>query len=142
MVIRMSGKLYGDLVRYCRGMLPAEACGFINGCPIESGFLATQFLPVTNTALNPREHFIMNPSEVVQLLYKKEPSPIRIMGIFHSHPSAEADLSREDALTQWNTLPTYWIFSFKHPSAPVLQIFNIKKAGPTRPDKLSFIIDQ
>jgi [CysO sulfur-carrier protein]-S-L-cysteine hydrolase len=142
MVIRMSSKLYEELIRYCRSKLPEEACGFINGCTVEGGFLAAQFLPMTNNALNPREHFTMNPSEVVPILYNKEPSSHQIIGIFHSHPSTDAVLSQEDGFTEWHTLPTYWIFSFQHPSAPVLQIFNIKKAGLTRFNKLSFVIDQ
>jgi [CysO sulfur-carrier protein]-S-L-cysteine hydrolase len=142
MVVRMNSKFYGELTRYCRSKLPEEACGFINGCPIEDGFLATQFLPVTNNALNPQEHFTMNPPEIVPILYKKEPSLQQIIGIFHSHPSTEAVISQEDGFTQWHTLPTYWIFSYQHPSAPVLQIFNIKKADQTRFNKLSFVIDQ
>jgi proteasome lid subunit RPN8/RPN11 len=142
MVIRMSSKLYEELIRYCRSKLPEEACGFINGSSVEGGYIATQFVPVTNTALNPRDHFTMNPSEVVPLLYKKEPSSNPIIGIFHSHPSSEAVLSEEDGLTEWHTLPTYWIFSFKHPSAPELQILNIKKADLTCLNKLSLVIDQ
>jgi proteasome lid subunit RPN8/RPN11 len=142
MVVRMNSKFYGELTRYCRSKLPEEACGFINGCPIEDGFLATQFLPVTNNALNPQEHFTMNPPEIVPILYKKEPSLQQIIGIFHSHPSTEAVISQEDGFTQRHTLPTYWIFSYQHPSAPVLQIFNIKKADQTRFNKLSFVIDQ
>jgi proteasome lid subunit RPN8/RPN11 len=128
MFIRMSSKLHGELIQYCRSKLPEEACGFIHGCTVEGGFLATEFLPITNNALNPREHFMMNPMEIVPILYKKEPSSHPIIGIFHSHPSTEAALSPEDGLTEWYTLPTYWIFSFQHPSTPVLQIFNIEKS--------------
>jgi proteasome lid subunit RPN8/RPN11 len=139
MIIRMSSGLYEELIRYCRSKLPEEACGFIQGCSVEGGFNATQFIPMTNNALNPFEHFAMNPAEIVPILYKKEP---QMIGIFHSHPSTEADLSQEDGFTEWHTLPTYWIFSFQHQSAPVLQIFNIKKADQTRFNKLSFVIDQ
>jgi proteasome lid subunit RPN8/RPN11 len=142
MAIRMSRVLYQALLRYCRSKLPEEACGFIRGFPIEGGFFADSFAAVTNSSSNPREHFRMLPSEVVPILYKKEPSPYQIIGIFHSHPSMEANLSKEDAATQWHTLPTHWIVSFQHESEPVLQIFDIKKANPTGPLKLSFVISQ
>jgi proteasome lid subunit RPN8/RPN11 len=138
----MSSGLFEELIQYCRSKLPEEACGFIHGCSVEGGFLATQFLPMTNNALNPCEHFTMNPSEIVPILYKKERSSHQMIGIFHSHPSSEANLSQEDGFTEWHTLPTYWIFSFQRPSVPVLQIFNIKKADQTRFNKLSFVIDQ
>jgi [CysO sulfur-carrier protein]-S-L-cysteine hydrolase len=141
MIIRISSGLYEELIRYCRSKLPEEACGFIHGCTIEGGFLGAQFIPMTNHALNPFEHFAMNPAEIVPILYKKELSS-QLIGIFHSHPSTEADFSQEDGFTQWHTLPTYWIFSFQCPSAPVLQIYNIKKADQTRFNKLSFVIDQ
>jgi proteasome lid subunit RPN8/RPN11 len=142
MVIRMSSVLYEELLQYCRRKLPEEACGFINGLTIDDGYYATDFVPVANNSLNPREHFTMKPSEVVKILYKQEPTSHQMIGVFHSHPSTEAVLSQEDRLTEWHTLPTYWIFSFEHPSAPVLQIFNIKKAAQTGIHKLSFVIDQ
>jgi proteasome lid subunit RPN8/RPN11 len=141
MEITLSHALYEQLCEYCRTKLPEEACGFIYGAPVSTGYIASSIQPVTNCASNPFQHFEMKPDEVIPLLYKQEDSR-QLIGMFHSHPTKEAVPSQEDLQTGWHTLASYWIVSFRDINHPVLQIYDIKKAPLTAARKLSFVIDQ
>lgn len=141
MVFTISHTLYNELCHYCHSKLPQEACGFITGFPKEDGFQVVSFLPITNIASNPMQHFMMNPLELIPILYKRDDLNL-LIGIFHSHPTKEAVPSQEDERTEWHSLPSYWIVSFEDHSQPILQIFEIKKANQASTRKLSFVIDQ
>lgn len=131
LLIRMNETFYRELIAYSRSKLPEEACGFITGAGSETELIAVSLVPLTNISIHPRQHFMMNPMEVVKIvqdttLFKQ------IIGIFHTHPTSWAEPSFDDLETQWHTVPTHWIVSFRNKESPELQIFQIKKAPRPR----------
>jgi proteasome lid subunit RPN8/RPN11 len=143
MFISMSKQLYNELVAYCKEQQPMEACGFIQGKQSGSGlnWVAESLIPVSNCSTDPLQHFEMNPTELTPILFNKS-TDSKLLGIFHSHPLADAVPSKEDLNTMWHPLPSYWIVSLQNQAKPVLQIYQIKKAPLTAARKLSHAIDQ
>jgi proteasome lid subunit RPN8/RPN11 len=139
--ISMSNKLHEELLTYCRSQWPKEACGFIEGKQIGHDLRAESIRPVSNCSMEPLYHFEMDPIEFVSIISKPS-DEMKLIGIFHSHPSAEAVPSDEDLKSMWHHIPSYWIVSLLNPTHPNLQIFQIKKAPLTYACKLSHAIDQ
>jgi proteasome lid subunit RPN8/RPN11 len=136
----MNKEFYTNLVIHSLQKLPEEACGFILGEQSPNGeLLAHSFVPLRNCASNPRNHFELNPEEMIPLLMdRKNP----VIGLFHTHPTAPPVPSDIDLQTLWHSIPTYWILSLQHPGQPELQLYQIKKATPTSYHKLAFVIGQ
>jgi proteasome lid subunit RPN8/RPN11 len=141
LLIHMSNSFYAELTQYCRSKLPNEACGFIIGNKQIDTYQALSLLTITNISLEPTMHFAMNPIEALSVIQDKSLFS-QVIGIFHSHPSSNAEPSQEDLQTLWHAIPTHWIVSFMELENPVLQIRQIKKASPISSSKLSFVVDQ
>ncbi|MGG1551396.1 M67 family metallopeptidase [Paenibacillus ferrarius] len=142
MLIQLKEDLYGHLIAYSRGTFPEEACGVILGCPTEHDadvLYATTFIPLPNVAEQPTREFTMDPMDILPYL---KPGPTPLIGLFHSHPSAPPIPSCQDLQTLWHTIPTHWILSLQHQTAPELQIYQIKKAASTEYRKLPFALGQ
>jgi proteasome lid subunit RPN8/RPN11 len=138
--IQMNKSFYHILLEYSLRKLPEEACGFIVGTVQNNILTASTFVPITNIAHNLNESFVMDPIEVMHSL-NSQTKQSQIVGIFHTHPSAEALLSQEDLQTLWHTLPSHWILSLLQPEAPKLRIYKLKKNHPVSYHKLPFAID-
>ena len=81
--------LYSDdkeIVEYLLSKYPEEGCGIIQN---RKGKL--RWIPSTNMAENPEEHFIINEND-----YLKATLTGDIHAIVHSHPNASAELSEAD----------------------------------------------
>lgn len=142
MIVRLKEELYTNLIMHSSYKFPEEACGFILGGQsqdINGELQALAFIPLRNCASDPRNHFEINPKEMIPyLMDNKNP----VIGLFHSHPSAPPVPSHEDLQTLWHAIPTYWILSLQHPKQPELQLYQIKKATQTTYHKLPFVIGQ
>jgi proteasome lid subunit RPN8/RPN11 len=141
LLIHMSGSFYAELIQYCRSKLPNEACGFIIGYKHINTYQALSLFTITNVSHDPAMHFAMKPNEALSVFQDKSLFS-QLIGIFHSHPSSNAEPSQEDLQTLWHAIPTHWIVSFMELENPVLQIRQIKKASPISSSKLSFVVDQ
>ncbi|NEW08720.1 M67 family metallopeptidase [Paenibacillus sp. SYP-B3998] len=138
-MIQIQDELHKKLIDYCISTLPYEACGFITGTVISQTIEAISMIPSKNHASNPRHHFEMSPHDIIPVLVNPK---TKVIGIFHSHPTAPPAPSEADIATLWHTFPTYWIVSLQNPFKPELQIYQIKKAPQTSIHKLSFVIGQ
>jgi proteasome lid subunit RPN8/RPN11 len=121
LMIKISQNLINQMIDYFVSTLPQEACGiFIGERELSSNdYLIDEFTPMTNAAYDPDRTFRMEPAEWVPMVYKYAGNKKRQMvGIVHSHPKTAAVPSNADQLTQWKSLPSYWIVSLS-PENPV-----------------------
>lgn len=75
-----------SLARY-----PQEACGVLLG-EIKAGTaVINEYVPLHNASGQPERHFALEPKEWVRYCYHP-----RLLGLYHSHPSAPPQPSRTD----------------------------------------------
>lgn len=88
-MISLSVQAFTDLKSHTLRCQPFEACGILTGPDCNH---LQQFIPVTNTAAQPRHHFTLDPAAWTSLLMKKAP----MQALYHSHPSSPPLPSIED----------------------------------------------
>lgn len=130
MRVCVSNGLLLRLTDYCRSKLPEEACGFMIGEQDGEKLRALDFIPVRNAAVDRIKHFAMDPAEMTAALFRIPQA--RLIGVFHSHPTAPSVPSAYDRQTAWHTLPTYWIISLERPGKPDFAIYNKKDFAAVR----------
>ena len=92
MEIRISNKLYRELCMLAEKAYPNECCAVLTGKPGEASETELLELPADCR----RKSFQIEPMEFYRIEQELTDSGKDILGIFHSHPDAEAILSRED----------------------------------------------
>ncbi len=75
---------------------PNEACGLIGGAIDGELLRAAAILPIPNRAAEPRTHFVMDESSLVQSMMALESQRLTLVGIYHSHPDSDPIPSLED----------------------------------------------
>lgn len=131
-LIQIRQSAFDAVLRHCQLIRPLEACGLLFGteaafekAPVHT-FTADRFVPIANLAANPHEQFDMCPRQMTEALLT---APDQLIGIVHSHPSAEAVPSVMDLQTPWHTVPSHWILSFlPHTKQPVC-VYQIRLGG-------------
>lgn len=77
-----------SLTRY-----PQEACGILLGEATAASAVIDDYVPLNNTSSQPEQHFSLEPREWVKHCYHP-----RLLGLFHSHPTAPPYPSQTDLL--------------------------------------------
>ncbi|WP_422657650.1 Mov34/MPN/PAD-1 family protein [Paenibacillus sp. EC2-1] len=90
--IKMTTKVLDSIRQHTFACLPEEACGVLLGQTSKDNQIIDEYIPVRNTASDPRHHFSLDPVTWTSLVLK-EP---RICGLFHSHPASFPIPSWED----------------------------------------------
>lgn len=90
--IKMTTKVLDSIRQHAFACLPEEACGVLLGRTSNGNYIIEEYIPVRNTAPDPRHHFSLDPVTWTSLVLK-EP---RICGLFHSHPASLPVPSWED----------------------------------------------
>lgn len=70
---------------------PEEACGLLFGMVEEKKIILENYLPVTNISRDPRRAFELAPAAWVSSCFNP-----KLIGIYHSHPTAPPEPSSED----------------------------------------------
>lgn len=70
---------------------PEEACGLLFGTVEEKKITIVRYLPVTNISKDPRRAFELEPAAWVSSSFNP-----KLIGIYHSHPTAPPEPSSED----------------------------------------------
>ncbi|MFD1176749.1 M67 family metallopeptidase [Paenibacillus puldeungensis] len=70
---------------------PEEACGLLFGMVEKNKIILERYLPVMNTAADPRRAFELTPKAWVSSCFNP-----KLIGIYHSHPTAPPEPSSED----------------------------------------------
>ena len=106
---------------------PIEACGILAG---DNGRIEKLY-KMTNVD-NSSEHFMMEPKEQFAVAKDIRARGLKMLAIYHSHPTAPARPSDEDIRLSLMPDVTYVIVSLKEPSPPVIKGFLIKDGAITK----------
>src|SRR5262249_25543026 len=80
--VRSRRKVYGQLLAHARRQPNRECCGILAG---QDG-LITRAFPAKNVAADPVRNYEIAPQESVRLIGEIRKRPLKIVGIYHSHP--------------------------------------------------------
>ncbi|HNS37786.1 MAG TPA: M67 family metallopeptidase [Anaerolineaceae bacterium] len=85
--------------------LPTEACGLLGGLDQT----VTAAIPITNRLHSPTR-FVMEPLEMLRAFRWLEEHELKLLGIYHSHPSGPAHPSPTDLteLASWEAAILIW----------------------------------
>lgn len=70
---------------------PREACGVLLGETTAASAIIDDYVPLNNISSMPEQHFSLEPREWVKYCYHP-----RLLGLFHSHPTAPPHPSQTD----------------------------------------------
>jgi proteasome lid subunit RPN8/RPN11 len=75
---------------------PQECCGILLGTREKERRIVSEICRVHNEAAQPREHFMMDSSAILNAERQASEKGLEIVGFYHSHPNHSACLSNED----------------------------------------------
>lgn len=117
--------LEAELVAYARHAAPNEACGLLAG---RNGQV-TKFYPMTNLDASP-EHFSMQPEEQFAAVKDMRRMGLKMLAIWHSHPSTPPRMSTEDLRLAFTPDVAYVILSLAPDANPPCRAFVINSGSP------------
>jgi len=93
-MLSISHKLLEEIIVHCKETYPSEACGILAGREntIEKVYR------IKNISNNSQVTYEMEPTEHLKCEKEIETKGLKIVGIYHSHPSSEAYPSQTDVL--------------------------------------------
>lgn len=118
---------YGDIVEYCRGELPFEACGLLAGTVREGNYCIEKVYCLSNGDKR-TDHFSMLPEEQFQAVRDMRERGYELLGNFHSHPRTDPLPSNEDIRLAQDSNLVYLILSLKE-EKPDLKAYRIDREG-------------
>lgn len=119
-------KDYFKLIKYCRDMLPYEACGLAGGTKQGENQYIKKIYLLTNTEAS-TNHFTMDIKEQFAAVKDMHRNGMQMAGNFHSHPSAPAMLSEEDKRLAYDFNTSYMVLSLMDTNFPVLKAYKIDR---------------
>jgi proteasome lid subunit RPN8/RPN11 len=119
--------IFRQMVEQAETEAPIEACGILAG---DNGRIEKLY-KMTNVD-NSSEHFMMEPKEQFAVAKDIRARGLKMLAIYHSHPTAPARPSDEDIRLSLMPDVTYVIVSLKEPSPPVIKGFLIKDGAITK----------
>lgn len=105
---------------------PQEACGLLGGRDER----ATEFYALTNADAS-GEHYTIPPEEQFAAIKDMRGKGVRMLAIWHSHPTTPARMSEEDLRLAYTPDVVYLILSLAEPGTPELRGF-VLHDGPPR----------
>ena len=121
MSLKIRVSVYEEMVRSAEDAIPLEACGLLAG---ENG-TATKFYPLTNADAS-AVHFSMVPAEQFAAVKDMRSQGLRMLGIWHSHPSTPPRMSEEDLKLALDPNAAYLILSLAVPGQPKMCGFEMR----------------
>jgi proteasome lid subunit RPN8/RPN11 len=119
-IFGVSKFIISTMVKQAQACYPQECCGLLTGAALTF----THCHPLTNIANNPFQHFLVEPSALVQLMLWLYQTKIPLWGIYHSHPNS-ATPSPEDLAQALYPDAIYFIIAlFPHWEIQAYQIRN------------------
>ena len=127
-MIRIRENEYQEMVTYCKGKLPLEACGRLAG-RINDGNSEIEKIYCLSNADESRNHFSMIPKEQFHAIKDMREKGYELLGNFHSHPSTGAVPSREDLRLACDRHLIYLLLSLKKEEETDLRAYRIDGEG-------------
>jgi len=121
--------IYRQMVEHAREDYPLEACGILGGD--KNGVV--EIHRMTNTDRS-GVHFAMEPREQFAVVKELRSKGLRILAVYHSHPSTPARPSEEDIRLAFTPGISYVIVSLKDLSKPDVRSFHIGNGQVTSED--------
>lgn len=118
--MRLSRRLYDEIVAHARAGKPEEVCGIVRGRGLE----ALEIIRARNIADERIENYTVDPQTLLRQ-FEFEDAGDEMLAIYHSHPVSVAYPSATDA---WNANypdSVYLICSLEFDDAPVLRGFRM-----------------
>jgi proteasome lid subunit RPN8/RPN11 len=119
-MLRLTRRVYAEIIGHCLDGVPLEACGLIAGSP--STGLAIVSYPAANDAASARLYTV-NPRDHLKADRDAEARGLEIMGVFHSHTHTEAYPSPTDVAQAPDPGWHYVLVSLR--AEPVLRSYQI-----------------
>ena len=113
--------LYDEMLLHCRESYPNEACGILAGI----GNKASRIYKMTNIEKSPVS-YLMDSKEQFKAMKDIRENNLKMLAIFHSHPSSQAYPSAKDLNLAFYEDSIYIIVSLIE-SEPVVKGFLIKE---------------
>jgi [CysO sulfur-carrier protein]-S-L-cysteine hydrolase len=121
----LPGGLHGEIVDWCRGGLPNEACGLLVGDRVaEDGGVPRRFVGLRNAAASPYRYLI-DPDEQLRVMLEIDDADEVIWGIVHSHVASPPVPSATDVGLAAYPDALYLICSLAEP-APAIRAWTIQ----------------
>lgn len=127
-MIRLSEKLYSQMIAYAQGGQPEEVCGLIGGIEAD-GERTVKALYFLENIDHSRTHFSTDTEEqlnAVRAMRKRGYTPL---GNFHSHTDTGADPSEEDIRLAYDKTASYLILSLR--DKPVIKAYRVNNGKLT-----------
>ncbi len=113
------------MVAHAEYAVPAEACGYLAG---RNG--VTEKLYEMTNADNSPTHFTMVPREQFAVTKNMRAEELRMLAVYHSHPTSQASPSQEDIKLAVMPGATYVILSLEQ-EKPCVKAFKIEQGVVT-----------
>ncbi|MFH1970510.1 MAG: M67 family metallopeptidase [Verrucomicrobiota bacterium] len=123
--LTISRAVGAELVAYAGKAAPLEACGLLAGRDGQ----VTKFYPMTNVEASP-EHFSMKPEEQFAAVKGMRRMGLKMLAIWHSHPSTPPRMSAEDLRLAFTPDVAYIILSLAQDANPECRAFVINSGSP------------
>jgi proteasome lid subunit RPN8/RPN11 len=96
-MLQMPESVYHQLRRHGEGVYPHECCGILTGVVSDPDKIVSNAIPVENASTgNTRNHYEINPIDLVRIERQARVDGIEILGFYHSHPDHPAQPSFTD----------------------------------------------
>lgn len=120
-MLKIRQSIRDAMIRLAIAESPMEACGYLAGIDGEARLL----IPMTNVDQSP-EHFSFAPEEQFNALKQARNAGLRLIAVFHSHPSTPARMSAEDIRLAHDPDMIYIIVSLMD-AEPVIRGFRMEQ---------------
>ena len=107
-MIILSEDILNNLKQQAEAAAPIEACGYLAGrdSRIEKVY------PMTNVDQSPT-HFTLDPKEQFAVIKDVRQRDLKLLAVYHSHPTTPARMSLEDKRLAFDPEMTYMIYSLQ-----------------------------
>ena len=129
-MLKISRKLYEEIIAHCQSRYPKEACGLLAGEKATAGSAAAQAYPMTNVEDSPIG-YSMDPNEQLRVEKQMRQRGQQLLGIYHSHTATAAYPSPVDVRLSISQDISYVLVSLKDRGQPELKSYRIDGATIT-----------
>lgn len=124
--LKIPSDIFRQIVEQARVEAPVEACGILAG----NDGKVEKLYEMTNIDKS-SDHFMMEPKEQFAVVKDIRSSGLKMLAIYHSHPSTPARPSQEDIRLAFTPGVTYVIVSLQDSNCPCAKGFLIENGSIT-----------
>ena len=124
--LEISNKIFQQMLEQAKVEAPTEACGILAG----SNSKVEKLYKMTN-ADSSSDHFMMEPKEQFKVVKDIRSASLKMLAIYHSHPTTPARPSAEDIRLSLTPNVIYVIVSLQDLDHPAIDGFLIENGNVT-----------